>query len=211
MCSDLWPDVPQAEIPITSITNGVHAQTWMAPEMADAHPPPGARVARAGRTLGAPARRPRLRVLARPRAGPRGAGRVRPPAVGHQPMARGAPERRRVDRLGARPPCAHHRLRPSLRHLQARHAAPLTSRSAQGPLLSGDRPVQLVFAGKAHPADDAARTHPPGDRPSPPTRSPRRVVFLEDYDMAVARDLLQGVDVWLNNPADPSRLAARPA
>ena len=35
MFGDLWPDVPAEEVPITSVTNGVHAHTWVAPEMAD--------------------------------------------------------------------------------------------------------------------------------------------------------------------------------
>ncbi len=68
------------------------------------------------------------------------------------------------------------------------------------------RPVQIIFAGKAHPRDDA------GQGPDPPdcrlvTRNKelgRRVVFLEDYDMAVARYLVQGVDVWLNTPLRPN-------
>jgi starch phosphorylase len=66
------------------------------------------------------------------------------------------------------------------------------------------RPVQVVFAGKAHPADR------PGQRVIQEiferTRSPRlrgRIFFLEDYDMRIARHLVQGVDVWLNNPRRP--------
>ena len=71
-------------------------------------------------------------------------------------------------------------------------------------LLSTDRPVQLVFSGKAHPADR------PGQEVlrnvfqsslSPELR--RRIVFVEDYDINVARHLVQGVDVWLNNPRRP--------
>ncbi|MBO7679264.1 MAG: alpha-glucan family phosphorylase [Thermoguttaceae bacterium] len=67
-----------------------------------------------------------------------------------------------------------------------------------------DRPVQLVFAGKAHPADK------PGKRLiweiSQLRKDPRfenRIVFLEDYDINVARHMVQGVDVWLNNPRRP--------
>ena len=67
-----------------------------------------------------------------------------------------------------------------------------------------DRPVQVVFAGKAHPADR------PGQRVIQEiftrSRSPElrgRVFILEDYDMRVARFLVQGVDVWLNNPRRP--------
>jgi glycogen phosphorylase len=71
-------------------------------------------------------------------------------------------------------------------------------------LLDRNRPVQLVFAGKAHPADDPgkvliqniynmAKHHQFGGR----------VAFIEDYDMHMARYLVQGVDVWLNTPRRP--------
>lgn len=71
-------------------------------------------------------------------------------------------------------------------------------------LLDTHRPVQLVFAGKAHPADDAgkhliqqivnlAKDHTMGGR----------IAFVQDYDMNLARFLVQGVDVWLNNPRRP--------
>ncbi|NQT38239.1 MAG: alpha-glucan family phosphorylase [Planctomycetes bacterium] len=67
-----------------------------------------------------------------------------------------------------------------------------------------DRPVQLIFAGKAHPADEPGKQlikkianlrHDP--------RFAGRVAFLEDYDINVARHMIQGVDVWLNNPRRP--------
>jgi starch phosphorylase len=67
-----------------------------------------------------------------------------------------------------------------------------------------ERPVQIVFAGKAHPADR------PGQRVIEDifarSRSDKlrgRVFILEDYDMRIARFLVQGVDVWLNNPRRP--------
>jgi starch phosphorylase len=67
-----------------------------------------------------------------------------------------------------------------------------------------DRPVQIIFAGKAHPADR------PGQSVIQEifarSRSPQlrgRVFILEDYDQRVARFMVQGVDVWLNNPRRP--------
>jgi starch phosphorylase len=66
------------------------------------------------------------------------------------------------------------------------------------------RPVQFVFAGKAHPRDDAGKElirHIVHFSRDEDVR--RRVVFLEDYDMNMARYLVQGVDVWLNNPRRP--------
>jgi starch phosphorylase len=71
-------------------------------------------------------------------------------------------------------------------------------------LTDKDRPVQIIFAGKAHPHDNPGKEmireiihfeRTPGIR--------RRMVFLEDYDMVVARYMLQGVDVWLNTPRRP--------
>ncbi|MBN2255056.1 MAG: alpha-glucan family phosphorylase [Deltaproteobacteria bacterium] len=72
--------------------------------------------------------------------------------------------------------------------------------------LIGDsrRPIQIVFAGKAHPRDDSGKqllqrivrySHDPACR--------NRIVFVEDYDYNVGRHLVQGVDVWLNNPRRP--------
>jgi starch phosphorylase len=71
-------------------------------------------------------------------------------------------------------------------------------------LLDHDKPVQLVFAGKAHPKDEEGKefirhiVNLVRDE-----RFRNKVVFLEDYDINVARYLVQGVDVWLNNPIRP--------
>src|SRR5690606_23603522 len=67
-----------------------------------------------------------------------------------------------------------------------------------------ERPVQLVFAGKAHPADQPgqsliAQIHTLSQDP----RFAGKVLFVEDYDMAIGRALTRGVDVWLNNPRRP--------
>ncbi|MEM5774889.1 MAG: alpha-glucan family phosphorylase, partial [Anaerolineaceae bacterium] len=66
-------------------------------------------------------------------------------------------------------------------------------------------PVQIIFSGKAHPADE------PGKliiqqvyRAAKDARTAGRIVFLEDYDMNVARHLVQGVDIWLNTPRRPN-------
>ncbi len=67
-----------------------------------------------------------------------------------------------------------------------------------------DRPIQIIFAGKAHPADE------PGKQLIKKIANSRhderfgsRVVFIEDYDINVCRHMIQGVDVWLNNPRRP--------
>jgi glycogen phosphorylase len=67
-----------------------------------------------------------------------------------------------------------------------------------------DRPIQIIFAGKAHPADEPGKAlirkianlrHD--------ERISGRIVFVEDYDINVCRHLIQGVDIWLNNPRRP--------
>jgi starch phosphorylase len=71
-------------------------------------------------------------------------------------------------------------------------------------LTDADRPVQLVFAGKAHPADrpgQAVIQEIFGRTRSPEFRG--KVFILEDYDMRIGRFLVAGVDVWLNNPRRP--------
>ncbi len=71
-------------------------------------------------------------------------------------------------------------------------------------LTNAERPVQIIFAGKAHPQDEKGKglirqlVHHIRDE-----RIRRRVVFLENYDMTIARYLVQGCDVWLNTPRRP--------
>ncbi|MGH2607125.1 MAG: alpha-glucan family phosphorylase, partial [Anaerolineales bacterium] len=66
-------------------------------------------------------------------------------------------------------------------------------------------PVQIIFAGKAHPADEPGK-HLIQEvyRFVKSSETGGRLVFLEDYDMSLARTLLQGVDVWLNTPRRPN-------
>jgi starch phosphorylase len=67
-----------------------------------------------------------------------------------------------------------------------------------------ERPIQLIFSGKAHPADEPGKQlikKIANMRHNP--RAANRVVFVEDYDINVTRHLIQGVDVWLNNPRRP--------
>jgi glycogen phosphorylase len=69
---------------------------------------------------------------------------------------------------------------------------------------AADRPVQLVFAGKAHPEDHMGKELIQSIvRLTRQEQFAHRIVFVEDYDMNVARHLVQGVDVWLNNPRRP--------
>ncbi len=71
-------------------------------------------------------------------------------------------------------------------------------------LTDNERPIQLIFAGKAHPHDLAGKEiikkiiHFTSD-----PRVASRIVFLEDYDMTISRYLVSGSDVWLNTPRRP--------
>lgn len=73
-----------------------------------------------------------------------------------------------------------------------------------GLISSPDRPIQIIYAGKSHPADEPGKAlirkiaNLRND-----SRFAGRVVFIEDYDINVCRHLIQGVDVWLNNPRRP--------
>jgi starch phosphorylase len=71
-------------------------------------------------------------------------------------------------------------------------------------LNSSERPVQIIFAGKAHPADDIGKHHlQQVYRRALDPMFGGRVAFIDDYDLHVAHFLVQGCDVWLNNPRKP--------
>jgi glycogen phosphorylase len=207
MFADLWPDVPTEETPITSVTNGVHADTWVSAEMDDlltryvlpewheAEAPRWERLADAGddelwrvREQG----RERLVSFVRQR-------------LGHQLMARGLSASDVEWTQTVLDPKAL-TICFARRFATYKRATLLLSRPERlrALLLSSERPVQLVFAGKSHPADDSGKElirHITTFAADPEIR--HRFVFLEDYDIAVARSLLQGADVWLNNPRRP--------
>ena len=105
----------------------------------------------------------------------------------------------------ARPGRVDDRLRPSLRHVQALDApARASSTGCKALLLDADRPVQFVFAGKAHPADQPGKAliqeihHLASE-----TDVRHRFVFIPDYDIGIARTMYHGCDVWLNTPRRP--------
>jgi glycogen phosphorylase len=222
MFSGLWPGFDVAEVPITSVTNGVHAPTWVASELVElvagsADPPAGA----AGLAGG-----PRLRSVADPSDDPTFWDRT-----ASDPARIWALRRLLRARLVAE---ARRRLRASWRQRGASDAELIWIDSVLDEdvltigfarrvpsykrltmmlhdpdrltelLLDPDRPVQIVVAGKAHPADDGGKQLIQelvrfADQP----QVRHRIVFLPDYDMAMARTLVQGCDVWLNNPLRP--------
>ena len=206
MFAGLWPNFDPADVPITSVTNGVHAPTWVSREMqrlveselgvdlqSDGEAWGGGdrlndhqlwEVRRALRSRLVDETRRRLRDSWLQR----GAGEselgwisdVLDPDVLTIGFARRVPSYKRLTLM-----------------LQDRERFTAM-------LLNPHRPVQFIIAGKAHPADDGGKrliqevvkfADGAGVR--------HRVVFLPDYDMALARVLCAGADVWLNNPLRP--------
>lgn len=204
MWQSLWPGRSEVEVPIGHITNGVHVLSWLAPQMA-----------RLGETwLGAD-------WWARMPAALEGVDGIDDAAFWevHQVLKRdmlGYIRRRcaaQETALGRDPAASAPRLETDVLTISFARRFAEYKRAV---LLLADldrlvrlvtapgRPVQLVFAGKAHPRDDIGKGIL--QRIVGLTRDPRfqgRVVFIEDYDINVARHLVQGSDVWLNNPRRP--------
>ena len=207
MFSGLWPDVPAEEAPITSITNGVHARTWVSDDMDDLlsrHMVPAWDEADASMWTRLEGARDDELWRVREQCRERLVGFVRQ-RLRSAALARGVSESDvawcdevfdpRILTIGfARRFAAYKRATLLLSQPDRLKAL----------LLSPDRPVQIVFSGKAHPADDVGKemirqivqfSRDPAVR--------HRIAFVEDYDIAVARTLLQGSDVWLNTPRRP--------
>ena len=170
MFQALWPLVPAEEMPIGSITNGVHGRTWVSSQMDDLfskYVSPGVGRGRP-RRVGPHRRRPRRRAVAGPGAGPRRPGQLRAGAaaqVAARPGRLG--QRRGVDRRDPRPPLPDRRLLPPLRHLQAGHPAALPA-----------RPPARPAARRAAPAAAGLRRQgPPGRRPRQGDDRPDRAVL----------------------------------
>jgi starch phosphorylase len=203
----LWPGMDAEEVPIMSVTNGVHARTWISPEMNDVltrHLRPAWdeatesewnrislvrddelwRVRQQGREALVAFVRDRLRRTLLEKGASESdttwTREVLDPRLLTIGFARRFASYKRATLLLSDP--------ERLRKL----------------LLAGEKAIQLVFAGKAHPADDVGKemirqivqfSRDPEVR--------HRIVFVEDYDIAVARVMVQGSDVWLNTPRRP--------
>jgi starch phosphorylase len=209
MWRPIWPDVAPESVPIKAITNGVHVPTWLAPGIldlfnhylgpgwVDRHDDPTLweRLAEIpDEDLWAARQVLRVDLFAwirerlRHRWSAERVGPVRVVAAGSMldPQALTIGYARRFTAYK----------RPELLfHDPARLARILTA---------PNRPVQIVFAGKAHPADDPAKHHL--QRVFKRALDPifgGRIAFIDDYDLHVAHFLVQGCDVWLNNPRKP--------
>jgi starch phosphorylase len=203
MFQGLWPSFDTSEVPVTSITNGVHHLTWVHRELLDLlEAPTGSAPESDGydwnaleevdsKTIWALKRKMRedLIAITRARLAASSANRgmsmewvtkTLDPDVVTFGFARRVPSYKRLT-LMLRDP--------------ARLKALLTD---------PERPIQIVIAGKAHPADEGGKAliqqmaHFADD---PAVRD--RIVFLPDYDMAMAKRLYPGCDVWMNNPLRP--------
>ena len=206
MFAGLWPGFDPADVPITSITNGVHAPTWVAREMRDlagtdggVEPINGAEgwevIANASDDrLWAVKRQLREQLITMTRS------RLRESWLG-----RGAAEAELgwidsvldpdILTIGfARRVPSYKRLTLMLRDKDRLRAL----------LLDPERPIQLVVAGKSHPADDGGKRLIQELVEFADSADVRhRIVFLPNYDMTMATLLYPGCDVWLNNPIRP--------
>ncbi|WP_431925683.1 alpha-glucan family phosphorylase [Amycolatopsis tucumanensis] len=204
MFARLWPGFDDAEVPISSVTNGVHGPTWVARELTallggkhkawghDGKLP--SQMGVSDEELWALRRDLRQKLVLEVRRRVRNAwlqrgasalelgwvNQVFDPDVLTVGFARRVPTYKRLT-LMLRDP---ERLRALL--------------------LDEERPMQIVVAGKSHPADEGGKAliqQVVRFVDDPAVR--RRMVFLPDYDMSMARYLYRGCDVWLNNPTRP--------
>ncbi|HYJ05281.1 MAG TPA: alpha-glucan family phosphorylase, partial [Chthoniobacterales bacterium] len=205
---DVWAGVPGHEVPITSITNGVHTKTWMAPEFSALYQKylgdweehltepdfwrrvsdiPGAQLWDTHQKL-----KQRLVDFVRDRV------RLARERSGESPESI-----RSVNRI----------LDPEIltigfarRFATYKRGALLFSDQERLKRLLNDetRPVQFIFAGKSHPQDEGGKALiQQVYKFSRQHGFENRMVFIEDYDTYIARRLVQGVDLWLNNPLRP--------
>jgi starch phosphorylase len=206
MFAGLWPGFEEAEIPIGSITNGVHPATWVATEMLGLADPGAETLSEGGnwdwdRVAGLPAdriwsarRALRENLVAETRKRLRASWRQRGASEAEMTWIDDVFDPGTLTIGFARRVPSYKRLTLML-HDQERLAELL---------LDPERPIQIVIAGKAHPADEGGkRLIQQMVRFTDDPRVRARIVFLPDYDMAMARSLVRGCDVWLNNPLRP--------
>jgi starch phosphorylase len=206
MFGSLWPGFDSGEVPISTVTNGVHAPTWVAREVMElAGQEVGSALVEAGSNWEAISKVPddavwSTRRLLRTRLVAEVRRRVR-----DSWLQRGASEAGLAWVDGVFDPdvltIGFARRVPSYKRLTLM----LSDRERLTRLLlDPDRPVQLVIAGKSHPADDGGKAliqQLVRFADDPLVR--HRIAFLPDYDIGMARSLYHGCDVWLNNPLRP--------
>ncbi|MEU5597925.1 alpha-glucan family phosphorylase [Streptomyces sp. NPDC020298] len=212
MFAGLWPGFDPEEVPITSVTNGVHAPTWVAPEVFRL----GARQVGAQRTEDALTvdgtdrwdavagiadqdiwelrRTLREQLVAEVRERLRASWRQRGAGTAELGWIDGVLDPDVLTIGFARRVPSYKRLTLMLRDRDRLMEL----------LLHPQRPIQIVVAGKAHPADDGGkRLVQELVRFTDDPRVRHRIVFLPDYGMGMAQKLYPGCDIWLNNPLRP--------
>jgi glycogen phosphorylase len=207
MFQALWPPVPREETPISSVTNGVHGRTWVSSEMDDLLSKcvsPAWDEAGAEEWAGIQSARDDE------------VWRVR--EQGREALINFVRERLKKSLVGSGLPATDLSwvddvLDPrylivgfARRFATYKRATLLLSQPdrLRALLLDEQHPLQLVFAGKAHPADERGKEMI--SRIVSFSRDPavrHRITFVEDYDISVGRALCQGSDVWLNTPRRP--------
>ncbi len=204
MFGALWSGFDTADVPITSVTNGVHAPTWTDPLMVGLVKERLGHYETSAADWNAPAitdgdlwstrRAMRDQLVRDARARVKAAWAEENPGVLVPEWMDGLLDPDVLTIGFARRVPTYKRLTLML-HDEARLRALLTD---------PDRPVQLVIAGKSHPADDAGKAliqRLVQFASAPELR--QRIVFLPNYDIAMARLLYPGTDIWLNNPLRP--------
>jgi glycogen phosphorylase len=207
MWHNLWPGVPANDVPIKSVTNGIHVRTWLSPDIAftlDRYLGEGWMNDPVDQTVWEGVSQIPDEELwrAHERCRERLVGWARQ-TLKEQFVRRGAS----YDDVAT----ADEVLDPEAltigfarRFATYKRGALLLRDPERLKKLLDDtkRPIQFVFAGKSHPADNEGkeliRAIVNFARSTPQTR--RRIIFLENYDINIARYLVQGVDVWLNTP-----------
>ncbi len=182
MWHGLWPERRVDQVPITSVTNGVHQRTWVSDELERLLGDTDPQFERARELSAADlwnAHRSAKDRLLEFVVTTRGVRELDPDVLTIG-FARRFATYKRASLLFSRP--------ERLARL----------------LADPERPIQVLVAGKAHPADEEGKDviQLVVDFAREPTAA-GRVVFLEDYEMTLARRLVQGVDVWLNTPRRP--------
>src|SRR5689334_3012730 len=206
MFNGLWSAFDETEVPITSITNGVHGPTWVAREVFELATRLGADVESdddevwsvvdkvPAEELWATKRALRERLVVDARARLRKSWQQRGAAAAELGWIDDVLDPDVLTIGFARRVPSYKRLTLML------HDRDRLTRL----LLDPDRPVQLVIAGKAHPADEGGKKMIQEIvRYADEAGVRHRIVFLPNYDIAMAQPLYPGCDVWLNNPLRP--------
>ena len=204
MFGALWPGFDADDVPITSVTNGVHAPTWTDPmlldlarekfDSVDTTAVDWASPVVSDADLWAVRGRMRAQLVADARERVAASWQEHNPGVGAPAWFGGLLDPNILTIGFARRVPTYKRLTLML-HDENR---------LRSLLLHPERPVQLVIAGKSHPADDEGKRliqRLVEFSQDPDVRS--RIVFLPNYDIGMAKLLYPGTDVWLNNPLRP--------